>query len=75
MTKEELGLELNNLYTNAKNGEKVLMIHVFGVKYADEIKSSKYLVKDIIKSANINESYVTELNKGIKLAKYVKIKE
>ena len=33
MTKQELGQVLYDMYENAKSGEKVTMIHLFGIKY------------------------------------------
>ncbi len=49
------------------------MIHLFGIKYADEIKESGIAPKEIAKDADINESYGTEISKGMKLKKYVQI--
>jgi len=74
MTKQNLGLKLQEMYTNAKNGEKVVMIHLFGIKYANEIQNCDCSTKDIAVAANINESYGTEISKGVKLSKYVTIK-
>ena len=72
MTVQELGLILNKMYNEAKKGEKVTMIHLFGIKYGNMIKESKFSFKDIVKNAKISETYVTELTKGANLAKYVK---
>ena len=47
------------------------MIHLFGIKYAMEIKQSNYSKKDIITQSGISTSYLTELTKGVKLANYV----
>jgi hypothetical protein len=59
------------MYNNAPKGDAVAMIHLFGIKFANEIKQSEYSKKDIIKQSGISTSYLTELNKGVKLAKYV----
>jgi len=75
MTLNELGTKLNEMYNNAPKGDTVAMIHLFGIKYANEIKESKYSKKDIIKQSGIKESYLTELTKGVKLANYVIIKD
>ena len=48
------------------------MIHLFGIKYGNIIRENNYSFKDIIKNANVSETYVTELTKGANLAKYVK---
>ena len=75
MTLEELGLKLKEMYDNAPNKESVAMIHLFGIKFAKEINQKGYSKKDIIESSGIHTSYLTELSKGIKLAKYVVVKD
>jgi hypothetical protein len=74
MTLKELGEKLNEMYNNAPKGSSVVMIHLFGIKYAKEIKASNFSQKDIIKQSGISTSYFAELNKGVKLAKFVVIK-
>jgi hypothetical protein len=71
MTLNELGAKLNEMYNNAPKGDSVAMIHLFGIKYANEIKESEYSKKDIITQSGISTSYLTELSKGVKLAEYV----
>lgn len=71
MSLKELGETLSKMYNNAQKGESVAMIHLFGIKYANEIKASEYSKKDIINQSGISESYLTELTKGVKLADYV----
>jgi hypothetical protein len=71
MTLNELGLKLQKMYNDAPAGDSVAMIHLFGIKYANEIEINNYSKKDIIKKSGISSSYLTELSKGIKLAKYV----
>ena len=71
MTLSELGTKLSEMYNNAPKGDAVAMIHLFGIKYADEIKQINYSKRDIIEQSGISTSYLTELNKGVKLAEYV----
>lgn len=71
MTLNELGSKLSEMYNNAPKGDSVAMIHLFGIKYAKEIKNSSYSKKDIITQSGISTSYLTELTKGVKLAEYV----
>lgn len=71
----ELGNKLKNMYENAPNGESVVMIHIFGIKYANEIKQNGFTSSDVIRAAGLNSSYATEVHKGMKLAKYVIIKQ
>lgn len=69
----ELANELRTMYENA-NGNKTAMIHLFAIKYAKEIRDNGYIPKEILKAANMPDSYFAEINKGIKLAKYVEVK-
>jgi len=71
MTLNELGTKLSEMYNDAPKGDAVAMIHLFGIKYANEIKQSDYSKKDIIEQSEISASYLTELTKGVKLAEYV----
>jgi len=68
-----LSKELKEMYGNAYNGEFVAQIHIFGIKYGKLIREKGYLPKDIIEKAELNASYVTELNKGIKLSNFVSL--
>ena len=71
MTVLELGTTLRDMYDNAPPRDQVTMIHLFGIKYAGEIRANKYTPKEIIRAAGMQESYQTEINKGIRLEKYV----
>jgi hypothetical protein len=56
---------------SAPKGEKVTFIHLFGIKYYNEIK--KVGVRQVIEQSGIHSSYYIEVSKGVKLAKHVKI--
>ena len=71
MTINELGNVLAVMYGNAPQGEQVAHIHLFGIKYGRIIKSNAYKSTEIIKASGLNDSYATEVSKGIKLSKYV----
>jgi hypothetical protein len=71
MTLNELGTKLSQMYNDAPKGDAVAMIHLFGIKYANEIKECDYSKKDIIEQSGISKSYLTELTKGVKLSEYV----
>lgn len=62
------------MYNNAPKGDAVAMIHLFGIKYADEIIHNNFSKTEIIEKSGIPESYLTELNKGVNLSKYVILK-
>lgn len=71
MDLHDLGAKLNEMYSNSKNGEAVAMIHLFAIKYAKEIKTSGESMVAIAKAAGIQESYGTEISKGVKLSQFV----
>ncbi|MBF7069028.1 HTH-like domain-containing protein [Campylobacter volucris] len=54
------------MYENAPKGNKVTYIHYFGIKFAEEIRKNS--LNEIVKYANIPESYATEIAKAISLA-------
>jgi 5-methylcytosine-specific restriction protein B len=76
----ELARILSEMYENAPDGDKVAMIHLFGIRYSNEIAENgrvSYVSKEIIKNtrlrdgSSMHESYDREIFKGIKLARYV----
>lgn len=75
MTLTELSRELRTMYDNGGYKGKVVSIHLFGIKYADQIERSGVTAKDIVIAAQLPESYHTEVHKGMRLARYVSIKE
>lgn len=66
---EELGAELKKMYDNAPEKGKVSSIHIFGIKYAKEILDKNYSPASIVKSAGLNDSYATEISKGMNIYK------
>ena len=64
---------LAQMYRDAPEREKALSIHLFGIKYADQIRNMS--AKEIVVGADLPESYKTEVRKGIKLAKYVEMRK
>lgn len=75
MTEVELSNELKRMYEiGIHKKEQTTMIHLFGIKYADIIRKNGYTPKNILKYAEMPESYQVEINKGIKLSKYVEIR-
>ena len=71
MTIAELGTILNDMYNSAQMEDSALMIRLFGIRYAAEIKKDNHSTEDIIKASGISEVYLYELSKGVKLSKYV----
>jgi len=68
---ETLTTILNDMYFNSEKGEAVAMIHLFGIKYAKEIQKCDESMKQFAISSGLNESYGTEISKGVKLAQFV----
>ena len=68
---KDLGETLHDMYFNSNDGEAVAMIHLFAVTYAKQIKESQASMKAVALAAGINESYATEIGKGVRLSKFV----
>jgi hypothetical protein len=68
MTKQDLASELNKMYHIAPKGDSTTMIRLFGIKYSDDLKNCTCSMSEI------GVNYHAEISKGIRLAKYVKIK-
>ena len=74
MNVTELGRTLGKMYREAAKGETVVMIHLFGVRHAEDIHRCEGSIRDIVRAAGINESYTVEVNKGVNLARFVREK-
>lgn len=70
MQTEKLGKILADAVAKAPKGDIAVTIHLFGIRYADEIGSS---ANQVAIAAGISEKYGTELRKGMKLAKHVTV--
>jgi len=81
VTVQELGKRLSEMYENADDGEKATMVHLFGIRFANDITNNNFSASEIIRNTKLSdgsqlyESYKTEIQKGINLAKYVCEKE
>jgi len=71
LTDTELASILGLMYLDAKVKECVTMIHLFGIRHAEDIEKCGSSVAKIVKMSSIPNSYVTEVHKGIRLARYV----
>ena len=71
---DQLVGKLREMYYGADKGEEVAMIHLFGIKYAQEL--GRISSTSIAREAQLREStsYHTEISKGRKLAKFVDVK-
>ncbi len=73
MTLNELALRLHRMYFQAEEGQAVTNIHLFGIKYANEIAECCASPAEIVRLSGNPESYTREVSKGIRLASRVSI--
>lgn len=74
-SEKTLGKILKDMYENAPKNEQILMINLFGVKFGSIIKLRGYNAGNIVRYAGLSNWYRAEVSKGVKLSKYVVIKE
>lgn len=75
MTTNQLIGQLREMYSEAE-GQKVVSIHLFGIKYAAELSCYKNReLNAIAEAATGHSSYGTEISKGRALAPYVEVRE
>lgn len=72
MNFSELATILRNTCDRAPSGEKVVSIHLFGIRYAGELDGIS--LRDLVEAAGINAPYATEIRKGMNLAAYVTLR-
>ena len=72
MTTEDLAAKLKCVYRKAPEGKKAVRIHLFGIKYADELANLS--TREVVSRAEIPPGYAAEIDKGRNLAEYVDIK-
>ena len=73
MTSEQLAVELRKAVDRAGHGERVVAIHLFGIRFSKHLKRKN--TREIAGLAGIPESYGTEIGKGAKLGPFVTINE
>ena len=69
----ELASTLRGMYQSAPEKEKAVQIHLFGIIYAEELANVS--LSDVLEISGLPRSYVTEVNKGRNLSKYVELKQ
>ena len=73
MTEDEAVRILREMCEKAPRNEKSTYIHLFGIKYAQELAGLS--LSTVAERATGYKSYEVEINKGIRLAKYVQIRD
>ena len=75
MTPQELADILSRMYRDAPSGEKMPKVHLFGIRYADEISACGASVAEIVRLSELSRTTLaTEVGKGVKLARYVTVR-
>lgn len=62
-------------YQGASRNEAACQVHLFGIQYAEVLRECSWPLREIVKESGIGMGYLSEVNKGIKLARYVQLKE
>lgn len=70
---KDLGLILKKMYDSAEDKQQVVSIHMFAIKYGRTILEKNYKPSEIISFSGLNESYSSEITKGINIYKYLSI--
>lgn len=71
-SEQELGDILKSMYKAGNNNHsQVAGIHLFGLKYGQNIRANKLSVKKIVSRAGLSENYIVEINKGVKLSELI----
>lgn len=71
MNIDELAAILHSAYHNAPDKAKVTAVHLFSIRYADELRH--VVPSDLVKKADIPQSYNVEISNGINLAEYMEL--
>ena len=63
---------LHDAWAQAPEGDIVVRIHLFGIRYAEELQGVD--LRKLVDAAGIPKPYATEIRKGMRLADYVTLK-
>ena len=75
MNDVELAAELRRAYDTAPRNEAACQIHLFGIRYAQELQNCGCTLRHIVELSGVSMGYLSEISKGVKLARYVTIRE
>lgn len=71
MTIDELARQLKAEHEAAATGDKVVAIHLFGIRNAAALDG--HSAQDVAERAGIGRSFGTEIRKGMRLADHVRL--
>ena len=74
MHKETLALRLRQIYIAAGRADTAVSVILFGIRYAEVITASGIRPRELARLAEIPESYASQLQKGIRLSRYVTVR-
>ena len=69
MTTRELAKILRENYTRPPSGRKTVEIHLFGIRFAQQLRQVSIL--EVVEASGIPATYATEIAKGVALAEFV----
>ncbi|MGI3164863.1 HTH-like domain-containing protein [Pseudooceanicola sp. 200-1SW] len=76
MTRSTLVEALKALHVSFSEREKTVAIHLFGIRYAEELEDLPMSELNLVaEEAGLSSSYGTELRKMVRLSKYVEEKK
>ena len=64
---------LRHIYSTAPEGKKTVYIHLFAIKYADDIRNLSYT--RLVDLSGIPTAYHIEIWRALNIAEYVELKE
>ena len=74
MSLQHLADKLRAVWTAAPNGDRVVLMHLFGIEHAKDLGSLRLKeLKALASHAGLSPEYGTELRKMVRLAEYVQI--
>jgi hypothetical protein len=71
LTAAQLSDMLSKMYRGAPHGEATTTVHLFGIRHAEDIRASGASAAAVVKASDVPDSYITEVHKGIALARHV----
>ena len=64
---------LKTMYESAPKENKILNIHIFGIRYGKKILEEEYSVDEIMEKSGLDSSLKDRLVEGINLSDYAEI--
>ena len=75
MTLDEAARILRGMYDSAPRGSETLAVHLFGIRYGQEIRANGLTPSEIAEEAGLSKNWYAQVNDGINLASHVDLKD